>query len=86
MTEFHDDLETREPAAREAALFESLRDQIVRAQAEAPGMAGHLEGIAAGAVTGRAELAGLPVLRKLALIEMQRADPPFGGLTTRPAG
>ena len=70
---------------REASLFECLRGQIAEAQARAPGMAGHLEGIAAEAVTGRAELAGLPVLRKSALIEMQRADPPFGGLTTRPA-
>ncbi len=86
MTEFHDDLETRDPAVREAALFDCLRAQIAKAQTEAPGMARHLNGIEAAAVTGRAELAGLPVLRKSALIEMQRADPPFGGLTTRPAG
>ncbi len=86
MTEFHDDLETRDPALREAALFEALRGQIVKAQAEAPGIARHLAGVEAEAVTGRAELAALPVLRKSALIEMQRADPPFGGLTTRPAG
>jgi phenylacetate-CoA ligase len=86
MTEFHDDLETRDPALREAALFEALRGQIVGARAEAPGIARHLAGVEAEAVSGRAELAALPVLRKSALIEMQRADPPFGGLTTRPAG
>ena len=86
MTDFHDDLETRDPAAREAALFDCLRAQIAKAQAEAPGMARHLDGVEAAAVTGRAELANLPVLRKSALIEMQSADPPFGGLTTRPAG
>ena len=85
MTDFNDDLETRDPAVREAALFECLRGQIAEAQARAPGMAGHLDGIAADAVTGRAELASLPVLRKSALIEMQQADPPFGGMTTRPA-
>ena len=86
MTDFHDDLETRDPALREAALFASLRSQIARAQAEAPGISRHLGGVEAAAVTGWAELAALPVLRKSALIEMQRADPPFGGLTTRPAG
>ena len=85
MTEFHDDLETRDPAVRETALFENLRNQIARAQAKAPGIARHLGGVEAAAVTGRAALAALPVLRKSALIEMQRADPPFGGLTTRPA-
>jgi phenylacetate-CoA ligase len=86
MTEFHDDLETRDPAVREAALFESLRTQIARAQAGAPGMARHLGGVEAATVTGRAGLAALAVLRKSALIEMQRADPPFGGMTTLPAG
>ncbi len=85
MTEFHDDLETRDPAVRETALFENLRNQIAKAQAKAPGIARHLGGVEAAAVTGRAALAALPVLRKSALIEMQRADPPFGGLTTRPA-
>ncbi|MGR3717340.1 MAG: phenylacetate--CoA ligase family protein, partial [Thermohalobaculum sp.] len=86
MREYYDDLETRDPAAREAALFDCLRGQIVRAQAEAPGMARHLDGVVAAAVSGRAELASLPVLRKSVLIELQKADPPFGGLTTRPAG
>jgi phenylacetate-CoA ligase len=49
-------------------------------------MVRHLGGVEAAAVSGRAELATLPVLRKSALIEMQKADPPFGGLATRPAG
>ncbi len=83
MTEFYDDLETRDLDTRETSLFECLRGQI--AKAEAPGMAWHLEGVEANAVIGRAELARLPVLRKSALVEMQKAAPPFGGLTTRPA-
>lgn len=85
MTDFQDDLETREPVAREASLFSELRAQVAKAQAEAPGMAVHLEGVAAGALIDRAALAALPVLRKSALAEMQRKMPPFGGLTTRPA-
>ena len=85
MSEHYDDLETRDLAVREASLFECLRGQIVKAQAEAPGLARHLDGVVAEAVTGRAELARLPVLRKSALVRMQKAAPPFGGLTTRPA-
>jgi phenylacetate-CoA ligase len=85
MTDFLDDLETRDPEVREASLFSHLRAQIANAQAEAPGMAAHLAGVLAETVTDRAALASLPVLRKSALTEMQRSAPPFGGLTTRPA-
>ncbi|MEM0943517.1 MAG: AMP-binding protein [Pseudomonadota bacterium] len=79
------DLETRDPTAREASLFEALRGQIRDAQARAPGMARLLAGVEAEAVTDRAALAGLPVLRKSALVELQGESPPFGGLTTRHA-
>ena len=85
MTEHYDDLETRDPAAREASQFEFLRAQIRDAKARAPGMAAHLSGVDGDQVTDRAALASLPVLRKTALSEMQTAAPPFGGLTTRPA-
>jgi phenylacetate-CoA ligase len=85
MTDFHDDLETRDPGAREAALFDCLRGQIALAQAKAPGLAAHLAGVDPAAVTDRAALARLPVLRKSALAELQKAAPPFGGLTTRAA-
>lgn len=78
-------LETRDPAEREAALFECLRAQIADAKLRAPGMARHLEGVEPESVADRAALAALPVLRKSALMDMQAADPPFGGLTTRPA-
>ena len=72
--------------ARDAALFAALRAQIRDAQARSPGMARHLDGVDPDAVTDRAGLARLPVLRKSALVEMQKAAPPLGGLTTRPAG
>ncbi|HUF86231.1 MAG TPA: AMP-binding protein [Thermohalobaculum sp.] len=85
MSEHYDDLETRDPGAREAALFQCLRAQLGAALARAPGLARHLDGVEPGTVADRAALARLPVLRKAALIELQAADPPFGGLTTRPA-
>ena len=50
-----------------------------------PAMAAHLAGVDAAAVTGRAALARLPVLRKAALVAAQAAAPPFGGFAARPA-
>ncbi|MEM7686047.1 MAG: AMP-binding protein [Pseudomonadota bacterium] len=85
MSDFFDDLETRAPDAREETLFDCLQAQIRDAQARSPGFAKILEGIDATSVTDRAALAKLPVLRKSALVELQKSDPPFGGLTTRPA-
>ena len=54
--------------------------------AKAPGWAAHLEGRRSGAVTSRAALAKLPVLRKSALKDLQAKSPPYGGFTTSPAG
>ncbi|MEM9140338.1 MAG: AMP-binding protein [Pseudomonadota bacterium] len=85
MTQHFDALETRDPAAREASQFECLRAQLSHAIAHAPGIAQQLGDVDPGSVTDRAALARLPVLRKSALVEMQKANPPFGGLTARPA-
>ena len=84
MTEHYDDLETRDPQAREEAQFECLRAQIRDMLANAPSP--YLKVVEPDAITDRAALAKLPVLRKSDLVGMQKADPPFGGLTTRPAG
>jgi len=86
MSRHYDDLETRIPVEREASLFECLRAQLAQAMAKAPGLAAHLAGVDPAAIDGREALARLPVLRKSALAGMQKKDPPFGGLTTRPAG
>ncbi len=79
-----DELETRSAEARDASLAECLPDLIARAQA-LPGYAATLGGVAAATVTSRAALAALPVLRKSALVEAQKALPPFGGLTAHEA-
>ena len=85
MAEHYDDLETRSAEAREASVFECLRAQLKDAIARAPGVAAHLGDIDPDMVTDRTALAKLPVLRKSALSDMQKASPPFGGLTTRAA-
>jgi phenylacetate-CoA ligase len=85
MADHFDTLETRDPAARERDLFARLPGQIARAMA-APGWAKHLAGIDAAAVTSRAALAKLPVLRKSALPALQKESPPFGGFNTTAPG
>ncbi len=77
---FFDDLETRDPEVREAALFEALRAQIAHAKAHAPRLAELLADVDPDAVRDRAALARLPVLRKSDLPALQKDDPPFGGL------
>ncbi len=85
MTQWYDALETRDPEIREAELFARLPDILGRAMT-APGWAQRLAGVEPGAVTSRAQLARLPVLRKSDLIAMQRQSPPFGGFNVTPPG
>lgn len=85
MSEHYDDLETRSPEARESVLFARLPTVLAAALA-APGYAAHLQGVDPAAVTDRAALARLPVLRKAELPALHKARPPFGGFTTAPLG
>ncbi len=84
MTQYFDPLETRSAEARAEALARALPDQIGRAQA-LPGYGGALDGVEAARITGVADLARLPVLRKSDLGRAQGAASPFGGLTSLPA-
>ena len=80
----YDALETRDPATREAELFSRL-PAILRRAMETPGYAAHLRGIDPAAITSRAALATLPVLRKSDLPAFHKAAPPFGGFVSKPA-
>ena len=80
-----DALETRSVDEREAALRRALPAQIAHAIKHAPAFAERLRGVDAAAVTSRAALAALPVLRKSDLLARQNAaDAPdaFGGFAT----
>ena len=79
---FYDDLETRDPAVREAALCAALPAQIAHAKANAPYFAALFADIDAAAVSDRAALARLPVTRKSEVIKQQAAAPPLGGFAT----
>jgi phenylacetate-CoA ligase len=76
---FPDPHETRHPAYRETDLFMRLPKQIAHAKSSAPAFAKLLSSIDATAITTRAALATLPVLRKSELLEQQAANRPFGG-------
>lgn len=82
MAEAYDDLETRTPAAREAAQLAELPFLVAHAQAKAPYFRELLRGIDPEAITSREALARLPVTRKSELATLQRQHPPFGGLAT----
>jgi phenylacetate-CoA ligase len=80
-----DQLETRDPAARERAQGARLAE-IVALAMTAPGWARQLAGIDPKAINSRAALAKLPLLRKPDLMALQKQSPPFGGFNVTPAG
>ncbi|TQF77813.1 phenylacetate--CoA ligase [Elioraea sp. Yellowstone] len=85
-SEFFDVLEVRDPEAREDALMGALAAHVAQAKASAPYYARLLADVAPDAICTRAALASLPLTRKSDLSAIQAEHPPFGGLTTIPAG
>src|SRR5664279_3725682 len=85
MIDHGDEFECLDPAERARRHFLELPKQIARAT-NAPGWAVHLKGIDPRAITSREALAKLPVLRKSDIADLQKQNPPFGGLATKPAG
>ena len=83
---YYDALETRPPAAREAALMAALPAQVANAKMNSPGFSAILKNVAPFEVTSRAALAKLPVTRKSDLKALQAGMKPFGGLITVPPG
>lgn len=80
MTSHFDDRETRTPEARERETFENLRALLDRSLKRLPGLDSWLGHPDPSGLVDRAALATLPVLRKPDLMQMQEANPPFGGL------
>jgi phenylacetate-CoA ligase len=84
MAQHYDSLETRSTDEREAALATALPAQIAHARGNAPFFADWLKDVDPAAVTSRAALAKLPVLRKGNLGAVQKKNPPMGGLLAVP--
>ena len=80
MSNHFDALETRDPAEREKLLFERLPRALAHARETTAFYRDFLAGHDLASVTSRAALARLPVTRKSSLNDLQRENPPFGGL------
>ena len=76
--DYYDARETRPPSEREAELFSRLPG-VLRSAMAASAYAERLQGVDPAAITDRAALAALPVLRKADLPAFHKAAPPFGG-------
>lgn len=85
MTAHYDARETRTQAVREAELFARL-PEVLRSAMAASAYAERLKGVDPAAVTSRAALAGLPVLRKSELPALHKASAPFGGFVAAAPG
>src|SRR5690242_218644 len=85
MSDHYDALETRDPAERARALFARLPEAIARAMT-APGWAKHLAGVDPKWINSPVALARLPVLPKSSLVNLQKENPPFGGLNLTAPG
>ncbi|MDV7339647.1 AMP-binding protein [Terasakiella sp. A23] len=81
-----DALETRTSETREKEQFAQLADQLSHAKQGASFFADLLADIDPASITDRAALATIPVTRKSDLIDMQRENPPFGGMVAAPMG
>lgn len=79
-TDYYDSLETREQREREQELFSRLPAQLQHAidHSEYGRMA--FADISLELITSREALTQLPVLRKSDVLELQKSNPPFGGL------
>jgi len=82
--EFYDDLETRDPAAREAALMDQLSKQVAHAKANSTYFAKFLADVDPAEMNSREALAQLKPIRKSDLAAIQKQEPPLGGLNTVP--
>ncbi len=83
MSTLYDALESRDPSAREKDLLSALPALITRAK-QASGWAAILNDVNPQDISSRAALAQLPVTRKSALKDLQKAALPFGGLNVTP--
>ena len=82
MSEHYDALETRDPQLREREMLARLGAQLAHAKRSSAAYARILADVDPAQVITRAALAALPVTRKSALAEEQKAARPFGGYAT----
>jgi len=84
--EFFDALETMSPEERERYQIQKLREAIEYAYKHAPSAREILDraGVSPAQIQAVKDLEKIPITRKVDLIELQRAKPPYGGFLAIP--
>jgi phenylacetate-CoA ligase len=84
--EFFDELETMSPVAREKYLDRKLAETVKHAYKHAPAVKKLFDGtgVSPGQIRTVKDLEKLPVTRKTDLLEMQKANLPYGGVIATP--
>ena len=81
MSEYYDDLETRDPEQRSKSQFECILAQLGHARDNAPAY----QQLEVESITDFESFTQLPITRKSALLEQQKQDRPFGGYASTSA-
>ncbi|MGL5735363.1 MAG: phenylacetate--CoA ligase family protein [Beijerinckiaceae bacterium] len=84
MAQYYDDREIQSAEQRQAHLYHALPSVLAEAR-KASGWRAHLGSFDPKAINSPSALAALPVMRKAALPQMQRDNPPFADLALAPA-
>ena len=81
--EYFDELETMSQAGREKYLDKKLAETVSHAYRHSPAAKKLLDnaGVSPFQITNVKDLEKLPITRKTDLMEMQKADPPYGGVS-----
>jgi len=79
MSEFYDNLETRDPTEREQALILAVGEQVAHAKKKAPIYQSLLADFDPDEIIDNEAITKLPITRKSELIEQQQNNRPFGG-------
>jgi phenylacetate-CoA ligase len=84
--EFYDGLETMSPKARPAYQDRELSKTVIHAYRHAPAVKKLFEkaGVNPEQIRTVKDLEKVPITRKTDLLEMQKAEPPYGGIVTIP--
>jgi len=72
MTDFYDDLETRDASLRQTQQIEAVAAQVAHAKATCPAWADILQSVDARDITSAQAIAALPITRKSSLIDLQK--------------
>jgi phenylacetate-CoA ligase len=80
--DYYDKLETMSPARRQQYLNRKLHEQAVYAYSHSPAVKTSFDkaGVKPGEIKTTKDLEKLPIIRKTDLLEMQKADLPYGGV------